>query len=213
LKVTPNIDTHQIRQFLSRGTNGQIRPGHEQEDAAQLFEYLFQGRNSLYAFDQQLNGMPATVRHEPMIQLEIERRSPPPSFEHMLNNFFDCVTDLGQRQQLFFQNAPGDLLIQCKRFYHDLGTYGKINDPLEIPERFPLPAQYLRSGEHPFYQCDAFLTHIGSSPHGGHYVTYIKVGNTWWYCSDSSVSQVSESQAKEAMRHSYIQHFAKANPA
>ncbi len=210
LKVAPNIDTHQIRQFLSRETNGQISAGYEQEDAAQLFEYLFQGRNSLYTFDQQLNGLPAAARLEPMVQLQIDRGAPMPPFDHLLNNFFNFVTDIGQRGQLFFQRAPDDMLIQCKRFYQDQGVLGKINDPLEIPERFRLPAQYVRSGEHPVYDCDAFLVHMGSSPHVGHYVSYIKTGNTWWYCSDSTVYAVSADQVKEAMKHSYILHFAKS---
>ncbi len=211
-KVAPNFDSQQVRQFLSSETRGVINNScYAQEDASELFEYLFQGPNALYRFDHLLNGAPATARHEPMIQLDIQRVNPLPGFGQLFNGFFDHMTDIGQRQQLFFQNSPNDLLIQLKRFYRDPdGTLGKINDPIEAPDTIQLPAALVRTGEGATYQCDAFLVHHGTTQHGGHYVSYIKVGNAWWLCSDSSVIEVSATDALSAMKQSYILHYAKS---
>jgi hypothetical protein len=210
-KVSPDIDSHQIRQALSRLTGGQIQPGPVQEDPAQLFEYLFQGPNTLYRFDQQLNGNPSTARREPMIQLEIPRGAPIPGFEELFNGFFNSRTDMGQNQQLFFADAPRDLLIQQKRFYREPnGTEGKINDAIQAPENLSLPARFVRSGENATYECDAFLEHRGVSHHGGHYVAYLKIDGSWWYISDSTVNQVSSQDASKAMAHSYIVHYTKS---
>lgn len=211
-KVSPDIDTHQIRQVLHRETGGVIDQGHVQEDAAQVFEWLFQGPNGLYQFEHLLNGAPANPRREPMIQVDIERGVPIPTFENLLSGFFDHRTDIGQRQQLFFPRAPDDLLIQFKRFYRDRdGTQGKVSENIETPERFQLPSRFVRSGENAAYQCDAFLLHYGASQDGGHYVSYIKVGTTWWYCSDSRVYEVSDKHAQTAMKQSYIMHYAKVS--
>lgn len=184
--------------------------GHDQEDAAQLFECLFQGPNSLHTFDHQLGGAPAAPRREPMIQLDLGRGSNVLSFEQSLNLFFDHPTDRGQRQQLFFQRPPSDLLIQFNRFYRDPdGTSGKINHSIDVQARIQFPSQFVRSGESANYECDAFLCHYGIGLDSGHYASYIKRENVWWYCSDSSVFEVSKEQAENAMKQSYIVHFAK----
>lgn len=205
-----DIDTHLIRQILSRETSSQVEQGHVQEDAALLFECLFQGRNSLHVFDRQLNGSPAATSNEPLMQLDIERGSTLLSFEQTLNHFFDHPTDLGQRLQLFFQRPPSDLLIKFNRFYRDRdGTTGKINDSIDVPARLQLPNRFVRSGENSNYECDAFLCHNGLELNSGHYAAYIKKENVWWYCSDASVFAISRERAENAMRQSYILHFAK----
>jgi hypothetical protein len=210
-KVSPNIDSHQIRQYLSTQTGGRVDPGHVQEDAAELFEHLFGGPNVLYDFEHQLNGLAANSRPEPMIQLGIDRGQPIPGFQQLFNSFFDHGTDIvGQRQQLFFPSAPNDLLIQIKRFYRDRdGTEGKINDPIEIPLTFRPPNSCVR-GENAAYECNAFLIHHGQSQDGGHYVAYVKIGNVWWYCTDSRVIEVSAKEAQDAVKESYILHYAKS---
>lgn len=209
-KVATEIDTHQIRQLLHRETAGRVESGFVQQDAAQFFEWLFQGPGSLYQFDQVHNGAPATPRREPMIQLDIDRDAPIPAFEQLFSRFFDHQTDLGQRLQLFFPTAPDDLLIQIKRFYRDRnGTEGKINDPIETPMGFQLPAHLVRAGGSASYQCDAFLVHHGGAQDAGHYIAYIKRGNAWWYCSDTIVYEVSSLEAQVAMKQSYILHYAK----
>jgi hypothetical protein len=210
-KVSPIIDSHQIRQHLSTQTRGGVDAGHVQEDAAQLFEYLFEGQDhALYRFEHQLNGLAAVPRSEPMIQLDIEGGRPIPAFPQLFNSFFNHTTDRGQFQELFFPSAPNDLLIQIKRFYRDRdGTQGKINDPIEVPLTFRPPNSCVR-GESASYECNAFLIHHGQSQDGGHYVAYVKIGNVWWYCADSRVIEVSAKEAQDAVKESYILHYARS---
>lgn len=209
-KIAPDIDTHLLRQILNRETGGQVAQGHSQEDAALLFECLFQGSHSLHTFDHQLNGLPAAVRNEPLMQLNLREGSALLSFDRSLSLFFDHPTDMGQRQQLFVQRAPNDLLIQFNRFYRDPdGTSGKINDSIDVPIRLQFPSRFIRTGENSNYECDSFLCHHGIGLNGGHYVSYIKKEGGWWYCSDSCVMKVSTEQAVSAMKQSYIVHYSK----
>lgn len=215
-KVATNIGTHEIRQFLSRETGGQIRDSYDQEDAAQFFEYLFQGPNAVHQLDQQIDGGAPALRRESLLQIDLGE-NPRPNFQQLFNSYFDHTTDRGQRMQLHFQRAPSDLLVQAKRFYQYMDTsgalqQGKITDTIDVPERLSLPNRFVRSGEAPEYTCDGFTVHSGSSPDGGHYTCYLKRQNTWWYCSDTNVFEVTTHQAHNAMKHGYIFHYAKSSP-
>jgi hypothetical protein len=212
-KVANNIDTHAIRQFLNHETGGQITDDFMQADSAQLFEYLFQGPNAPFQFQQQLDGGAPTVRREPMIQIDLDPRL---NFQQLFNNYFDYRSNIGQHIQLFFQHAPDDLLIQAKRFYQQIDSttgsllQGKINERLDISERLTLGARCVPSGQAQDYFCDGFSIHHGLSQNGGHYTCYLKVKNVWWYLSDSTVYEVPASQALEAMKDGYIFHYSKA---
>lgn len=213
-KVANQINTHEIRQFLNRETGGQIDAGYHQEDAAQLFEYLFQGPNALYSLDQQINGGAATQRREPMIQVLLGEQQPRPNFQQLFNSYFDYHTDMGQRVQLSFQRPPNELLIQMKRFrqYTDSNgvmQFGKIDDPIDVPERLTVPNQFVRSNETANYEPDALLIHRGASQDVGHYIGYIKKGGTWWYCSDAHVYEVSARQALDELKNCYFCHWTK----
>lgn len=216
-KVSSDIDTNEIRQILHQMTRGvqEIHSGPVQEDAAALFENLFQGPNALYHFQQELNGVPAAVQREPMVQLTIPRGAEIPSFDTLFNQYFNHQTDLGINQRLYFPEAPQDLVVQVRRFYHERNaagqwTQGKINDAIAVPENVPLPGQFVRGGGDAAYTCDAFLQHLGSTLLGGHYVAYLKVDGSWWYVSDTAAYAVSDQQAQEAMAHGYIYHYAKS---
>jgi ubiquitin C-terminal hydrolase len=214
-KVAKNIDTHAIRQFLSRETAGQITDGHVQEDATQFFEYLFEGPNAIYQLEQQIDGAIPVARREPMIQIDLSP-SPRPNLQQLFNGYFDCRSNIGQHIQLFFQRAPDDLLIQAKRFYQQVDPIsgallqGKINDRLDVSERLTLSDRFVRSRESQEYFCDGFSIHHGASQDGGHYTSYIKVQNTWWHCSDSTVCEVPARQALDAMSDGYIFHYSRA---
>lgn len=217
-KVASSIDTHAIRQFLSRKTAGQITADHTQEDAAQLFEYLFQGPNAIHQFEQQCDGGAPEVRREPMIQIDLNPNLRP-HFQQLFNDYFDYRSHIGQHIQLFFQRAPDDLLIQAKRFYQQIDptsgvlVQGKIDDRLDVPEKLTLPDRFVRSRQSQDYLCDGFTVHNGASHDGGHYTCYLKVQNVWWYLSDSTVYEVPARQALEAMAGGYIFHYSKQNPS
>ncbi len=158
--------------------------------------------------DQRIDGAPTTIDPRSFIQLDVIRQA---NFEQLFHRFFDEVTDRGLRKQLFFPNAPNDLLIQVGRVYRDAnGLEAKHSGLVHAPERMALPGQFVRSGQGSQYECDAFLVHQGSLASSGHYVAYIKVAGVWWCCSDTNVQEVSSSQAQSALGESYILHYAKS---
>ncbi len=215
-KVAANIDIQGIRQILSRETSGQIVDGSVQEDAAQFFEYIFQGPDAIHQFDQKTNGGAPVLRRESMLQIGLGE-SPRPNFQQLFNAYFDQRTDTGQRVQLSFQRPPNDLLVQARRFYQQMdasGTLqqGKIVEAIDIPERLALANQFAHGGADSEYVCDAFSIHNGASSESGHYTSYVKRQGTWWYCSDTRVYEVAATTALHAMKYGYIFHYAKASP-
>jgi len=208
-RVSPNIETHQIRQMLHRGLPQEISPGHVQQDGACTFEYLLSDPRALYQLESLLNGAVSAPESRSMIQIGLDRGVPIPGFDTLLSSSFEETTDTGQRRQFFFPQAPSDLLLHFKRFYVQDSVSGKIVENIETPERFQFPSRFVRSGENATYQCDAFVLHTGSDGEGGHYVAYIKVGSTWWCCDDTTVYEVAVGAAHAAMKQSYIMHYAK----
>jgi hypothetical protein len=219
-KIASQINTQEIRQFLSTATNGQIAPSGVEEDAAVFFDFLFQGVNAQYHLDQVTDGGAPIVRLEPMIQINLLQDPMPASFpglQQLFNEFFDYQTTSGQHIQVRFPRPPNELLIQERRFYQT-GTqsggnlqFGKINHPIELPERLTLQNQFTSSNEGAEYVLDGVLVHRGFTPDSGHYVTYLKRGNTWWYCSDTYVYEVPVSQVLEEAKYSYITHWSKVS--
>jgi len=212
-KAAATIDTHAIRQFLSRETAGQITADHVQEDPAQFFEYLFGNPNALYQFEQQLDGAAPVIRSEPMIQIDLGSH-PRLKFQQLFNNYFNYHSEMGQHIQLFLQRPPDALLIQVKRFYQQMDPISgvlmlrKINDPLDAPEKLTLFDRFVRSRQGQDYICDGFTIHHGESQDNGHYTCYLKTGGAWWYLSDSTVHEVPECQALQAMTGGYIFHYS-----
>lgn len=206
------MNSQLIREDLSN--RGVIEGGAQQLDAAQLFEYIFEGQNALYTLKQRVNDAEATEHKEPMIQVNIGRHGPRPSFQELFNAYFDRHVSADQHIRLFFESSPDRLLIQLQRFYHErnaAGNFeqGRIGDPVNITEQIELPERFVNSHERAIYTCDAFLVHAGDSLNEGHYVAYIKKGDAWWLCSDTSVYEVPTSTALNALRKSYICHFKK----
>lgn len=220
LSKVASIDTHALRQDLSRLSGGHISSGATQEDAAQFFEFLFEGLNAPFVFDQRTNGGLPIVRREPMISVSLDG-NPLPSFQQLFNNYFNYQDDLSRNLRLTLARPPEDLIVQAKRFYQYRETSssasatapvirdGKINDDLDISERLTLSGQCVRNNQSANYDCDAFTIHNGTSQHGGHYTCYVKRQNVWWYCSDSTVYEVSASEALAAMKRGYIFHYKK----
>lgn len=205
------ISSHRIREYLNREAGVPIDPGVAQEDAAVLFETLFEGSNALYEFELVKGGEPSsTSRREPMIQFDLDKGETAPSFKTLFDRFFSYSDDLGQTVELFFRDQPNELLIQLKRFFQLRdGERGKIDTSIEVPETVELPPERIHAGKKASYVIDGFLVHEGKTSSSGHYVSYIKGGGRWWRCSDSMVKQVTEPQMKDALKTSYILHFSK----
>jgi hypothetical protein len=217
-KVSSTFDANTIRQYLSAQLGAaQVDPGPIQHDAAQVFEFLFEGPNALYNLEQQIDGVASPNQIESMIRINLVVPEPRPSIQQLFEARFDYQNDQGRRIQQFFPNPPNDLLIQAGRFIqrNDPVTgafvgFGKINDALDVPERLEVPNQFVRTNEASNYLCDAFLVHNGTTPNSGHYVCYVKIGDVWWGTSDRIVREVSADHARDAMKDGYIFHYARA---
>ncbi len=203
-KVAQDIDTQTLRQSLSTATGGQISASQVQEDPADLFAFLFEGRNALYNMTQQTDDGPLMQRSEPMIGIFPGHRDPRPNFQQLFNNYFDHQTEIGQRIRLSLPSPPEGFLVQLLRFYQNGAQQEKINDPIDIPTRITYGSAQ--------YEPSAFLIHRGETQDNGHYIAYIKQGNTWWFLSDSSVYEVSASVAMEEIKHNYICYWRKVIP-
>ena len=81
---------------------------------------------------------------------------------------------------------------------HRRPQYAKISDAVEGLNRLTIPATSVATGQSGNYACNAFIVHYGSFD-GGHYIAYVKRNGTWWCCNDSSVNEVSEQDALNAM--------------
>lgn len=214
-KIARHLDVQHLREYFSERTGGQISPRHIQEDSAGLFEYLFQGDNALHTLYQQIDQEPLRVRREPMILVDFNGQTHLP-FQELFNQYFDLIKDTGHRVRLSFERAPEDLLIQAKRFTQERDplsgrmTFGKNNDPIAVQPTLALGPSHLQSGENVQYSCDAFCVHYGATLQWGHYVAYVKRGDTWWYVSDQTQRPISMKDVSEAMKHGYIFHYKKA---
>ena len=207
--MASNIDIDQIQDFLSRRTA--ISPGHVQDDPSLFFEYLFCNQNSLCQFEVLINGINTSHDQDAMIRIAIDTSVPNATFEQSFASCFDYKTDEGMHKQCFFSHAPENLLIQIKRFMYsrDSNSSSKITEAIKTPEKFQFPTNFLMTAENVTYQCNAFLVHIGENMDSGHYVSYIRSNNIWWFCSDTQVRQASKQEALNAMNNSYIMHYAK----
>jgi len=103
-----------------------------------------------------------------------------------------------------FIEAPKHLLFSLKRFTRDGNINTKIGDPVEMDPTFTLDRNHIKNGKAADYQIEAFIVQSGGLS-GGHYVSYIfdHKKNQWYRCNDSSVTPISTSDAKAAMRTAY----------
>lgn len=221
--VSPDFDSNALRLFLNDKTNKKVSLA-SQEDAAEVFEYLFQGDNALFRFKQRVDGQDSIHEGRPlqvcesMIQIGLgqEKVQPDPSpesallaLQELFNHYFDHLTDYGLRRQLFLDEASDDLLIQFKIFYFQGDSHGKIVAPLEISPRLTLKNEFVQTGIGAQYECDAFIKHSGAGLNSGHYIAYVKKAEKWWYCSDAVVYEISEEAMLKELPYAYICHYAK----
>jgi len=206
----------------------------QQEDADQFFNWFFQGHNSPHQLEEWIdanlvceeqNGQPVFIDGKPIpqlrqngiIQVSLGESTPRPSFQELFNAYFDDMRfnsrkNCQERVQLFFPDVPEHMVIQLKRFGHSGNPEEegyKIYDAIDVPQKFSLSSQLVRTGKGADYQCTAFVTHHGYSVRSGHYTAFIKKGDQWWACDDRYVAPISTEQALQSMQSAYIYSFEK----
>lgn len=103
-----------------------------------------------------------------------------------------------------FVEAPEHLLFSLKRFTRTDDISTKIGDAVEMDPTFTLDRNHIKNGKAADYQIEAFIVQSGGLS-VGHYISYIfdRNKNQWYRCNDSSVTPISTSDAKAAMRTAY----------
>lgn len=87
----------------------------------------------------------------------------------------------------------------------------KISSAIDMNLRLTLDPEWIANSTSPLtYQAQSFICHLGSSLHYGHYITYVNTETGWYECNDHKIRAVSEAQAEQAIRRSYVVSYKKS---
>src|SRR5579862_1311767 len=207
-----NLNTFLVGAMRLQET-GQISADNRHADASAFFEWLF-GQHSLYDLmrittrpNQPVTFTPA---REDMIRLQLTPNTPV-NVQALFNQFFDYTTDESIRRQLRFNALPQMIAVNLLRYQAYMTNPGDptslqrvhIQDPVEGLNALTLPQGASFSDTQVRYICQAFIVHIGGFD-GGHYIGYVKKDGKWWCCNDHRITEVSEQEALEQMKKSYL---------
>ena len=91
-----------------------------------------------------------------------------------------CHKNTQHLKTTVIHSRPNILVILFKRFKHlKTGRISKLNDQINLISELRIPGF---SGK-----LIAYIEHLGATPYSGHYVSNIKIKNSWFSCSDTSI--------------------------
>jgi len=109
-----------------------------------------------------------------------------------------CKCKRSATKGLRLATAPSILVCHLKRFAYDrYGHVTRLNKQVTFPTKLESMSDYMSKINHaspPPYELVAVLVHQGHSCDSGHYLAYIKSGNSWYKANDSSITKVSLDQ-------------------
>jgi ubiquitin C-terminal hydrolase len=113
-------------------------------------------------------------------------------------NYFHCEKcKMSQAvKKLYLKDPPRVLTVVIKRFTNGLI---KNNSHVEFPFEMSLDGVSITPGEW-MYRLYAVVVHQGSVS-GGHYISYTRRGDNWYYFSDSHFKQTSLESVKSAQAY------------
>ena len=97
-------------------------------------------------------------------------------------------------------NCPKYFIVALKRYRVKGNSVMKANEKVVCP----LVWEYDKYE----YNCRGFVVQTGGL-NGGHYIAFIKQGEKWYCCNDSTISEVSEDKINSVICHSYILLYVK----
>lgn len=113
-----------------------------------------------------------------------------------------------RRERHKFIGAPNFLIAYYSRFDKS-GTVGvKDNMPIKLGFDDPSKPFKLNEKADEEYRFTGFIHHSGSVV-GGHYMAYIERNGKWFFCNDSSVTEVSKEMVLDEVKQAYILFFKK----
>lgn len=101
---------------------------------------------------------------------------------------------------------PRVLTIQLKRFNFStiLAQSFKLHEKISTGAVFTIPADLAPDGAAHDYHLKGFIMHLGATPGGGHYVSYVRVGARWYFYDDADQHAVPVADALERVKDAYI---------
>ena len=86
----------------------------------------------------------------------------------------------------------------------------KIKKAISTPLTLEMKPEWFEGQTTPVsYECQSFLCHLGERIQSGHYISYVRKGDTWYKCNDAIVEPISTADAQEALQQSYILSYRK----
>jgi ubiquitin C-terminal hydrolase len=114
------------------------------------------------------------------------------------DNLYDCsrckVKSRAIRR-LLMAKPPEVLVLHLKRFSSSGRHAVKLTSFVSYPHTLDISPYCIQTSETPIplYRLYAISVHSGGL-NGGHYVAYVQQGGEWYYCSDSHVSKVRDTE-------------------
>src|SRR5579862_2203536 len=206
-----NLNTFLVGAMRLQET-GQISADNRHADASVFFEWLF-GQHPLHQFLSVVTRPDGSLAYPPpgedLIKLQLTPNTPV-NAQTLFNQFFDYNTE-GTRHQLRFTALPETIAVKLNRAYGvttnpaDPTSFQRVHiqDPVEGLNVLTLPQGAFFSDTQVYYVCQAFIVHFGGFE-GGHYIGYVKKDGKWWCCNDHRIAEVSEQEAMEQIKKSYL---------
>lgn len=91
---------------------------------------------------------------------------------------------------------PPMIVIHLKRFaWGEDDSISKINLPIALPTDDILDLSYaFQTPQAASYRLTSVIEHCGSNAYCGHYISYVRKGDEWYECNDSSVRKINRDQ-------------------
>ncbi|HJX26331.1 MAG TPA: hypothetical protein VJ885_00340, partial [Thermoanaerobaculia bacterium] len=106
---------------------------------------------------------------------------------------------------------PQTLTIQLLRFNFStiLGRAFKLKERVRTGREITIPANLAPGGVAATYDLTSLVSHLGGSPAGGHYVSYVRRGDRWYLADDEALDEVSDEEVDRAAQSAYLYTYAR----
>lgn len=213
VSVASNLLGRILRQTIHSLSDGTaVGSGYSMEDPSTIFENIFGGQHAPYRYNLTVDG--ELSAHEPIEPYISLMPNDGAGFTQLFDANFYYTDQYFRPIVKRFATAPDCLLIKMPRYYQHNGDDGSVvvrknTTAIPVPLQMTLQADKVEDGLQVDYECKGFIVHHGTSIHGGHYVSFIKKNDAWWFCNDSSIIHVSEEDAARAINQAFFVCFDK----
>lgn len=146
-------------------------------------------------------------KHDSFTMLErcLQEYTKKESLEQFRDKFNECI-----KQIKLYTTAPF-IIFSPKRYRFDQHTLQtiKLNHPISIPLTINLQP-YIEGATQPvMYNLLAAIIQYGAV-RDGHYIAYVRYGNVWYLCDDSTIRVVDSSEVSHAITKGYAYIYERA---